>query len=144
MRAIRLQTQIERDHTLRIVLPLDLAEGPAEVIVLVPDSTDQRARSRSAVLLEEILPLTEPVEGPRLEAIVGEIDEIYGQIRDLIQTRQGDPELKEAVRPLWQKLRKLQEQEADAMELSFREKILFDPRKGRDLLDQAQRILEKK
>jgi hypothetical protein len=144
MRAIRLQTQIERDHTLRIELPLDLAEGPAEVIVLVPDGTDQRARSRSAVLLEEILPLTEPVEGPRLEAIVGEIDAIYGQIRDLIQARRGDPELKEAVRPLWQKLRKLQEQEADAMELSFRKKILFDPRKGRELLDQAQGILEKK
>lgn len=153
MRAIRLQTQIERDHTLRIELPLDLAEGPAEIIVLVPDSVDQRVRvSRSAMLLEEILPapgdemilpLNEPVEAPGLQEIAAEIDELYGRIRDLIGQRPGDPELKEAIRPLSQRLRKLQEQEADEMELSFRQKILFDPRKGRDLLERAQRILDK-
>jgi hypothetical protein len=41
-------------------------------------------------------------------------------------------------------LRKLQEQEADVMELRFRRQILFDPRKGRELIEQAQRILGKK
>jgi len=147
MRAIRLQTQIERDHTLRIELPLDLAEGPAEIIVLVPDSSDRHVRaSRSAMLLEEILPdagdemilpLNEPVAVPRLKVIAAEIDELYGQIRDLIGQLPGDPELKKAIRSLSQQLRRLQEQEADAMELSFREKILFDPRKGRELLEQA-------
>lgn len=37
MRAIKLQGRIGSDHMLVIELPRDLAEGPAEVIVLVPD-----------------------------------------------------------------------------------------------------------
>jgi len=37
MRAIKLQTQVERDHTVHLVLPEDVNEGPAEVIVLVPE-----------------------------------------------------------------------------------------------------------
>jgi hypothetical protein len=37
MRAIKLQAHIEKDHTLNLKLPEDVREGPAEVIVLVPD-----------------------------------------------------------------------------------------------------------
>lgn len=135
MRAIKLQTHIERDHTLRIELPPDLAEGPTEIIVLVPDRTDAG---------EEILPLDETLEVSSPDAIAAEIDELYREIGTLIGKRAGGPDLKEAVRPLWQRLRKLQEREADAMELRFRGRILFDPRKGRELLDQAQRTLDKK
>jgi hypothetical protein len=38
MRAIKLQAHVEKDHTLSLRLPADVREGPAEVIVLVPDS----------------------------------------------------------------------------------------------------------
>jgi hypothetical protein len=37
MRAIKLQAQIGRDHMLHLQLPEDLNEGPAEVIVLIPE-----------------------------------------------------------------------------------------------------------
>ena len=38
MRAIRLRSQIDKDHTLSLRLPDDVAEGPAEVIVLVEET----------------------------------------------------------------------------------------------------------
>lgn len=42
MRAIKLNTHVSRDRTLRLQLPNDVEEGPAEVIVLVPDATQRR------------------------------------------------------------------------------------------------------
>jgi hypothetical protein len=39
MRAIKLQTQVEIDHTVHLLLPEDVKEGPAEVIVLVQEAT---------------------------------------------------------------------------------------------------------
>jgi hypothetical protein len=41
MRAIKLQTQVEKNHMLHLQLPEDVKEGPAEVIVLVPEATKQ-------------------------------------------------------------------------------------------------------
>jgi len=38
MRAIKLNSRIEKDRTLSVQLPDDVAEGPAEVIVLVPEA----------------------------------------------------------------------------------------------------------
>jgi hypothetical protein len=38
MRAVKLAAQVTRDHTLHLELPEDVYEGPAEVIVLVPDA----------------------------------------------------------------------------------------------------------
>lgn len=43
MRAIKLQTHVTKDHTLRIRLPDDVREGPAEVIVLVPETKEKAA-----------------------------------------------------------------------------------------------------
>src|SRR3954447_1881434 len=37
MRAIKMQAHVEKDHTVSLQLPEDVREGPAEVIVLVPD-----------------------------------------------------------------------------------------------------------
>jgi len=45
MRAIKLQTQVEKDHSLSIKLPEDVAEGPAEVIVLVPEPAERAGHS---------------------------------------------------------------------------------------------------
>jgi hypothetical protein len=44
MRAIKVQAQVSKDHTIRLQLPEDVQEGPAEVIVLV---TDARERGHS-------------------------------------------------------------------------------------------------
>ena len=41
MRAIKLQTHVEKDHTLHLHLPEDVKEGPAEVIVLVSETEEQ-------------------------------------------------------------------------------------------------------
>jgi hypothetical protein len=122
MRAIRLQTRVARDHTLHIELPADVEEGPAEVIVLVPEHSTA-------------LPL---------DALSREIDGLYDQIRTMVADRSGEPGLQESVRPLQQKLRDLQEREADAMERHFRRQRLFDPQQGRALLEQAHSILTKK
>jgi len=45
MRAIKIQTQVEKDHSLSIKLPEDVAEGPAEVIVLVPEAAERAGHS---------------------------------------------------------------------------------------------------
>ena len=44
MRAIKLHSRIEKDHTLSLRLPEDVAEGPAEVIVLVPEDRERSGR----------------------------------------------------------------------------------------------------
>jgi CheY-like chemotaxis protein len=92
-------------------------------------------------LPEEIYPLQESEEIPDMDAIIRKIDETYDQIRDLIAQRAGDPGLTDAVRPLREKLRTLQQEEADAIELHFRSQILFDPREGRELLKQVKKRL---
>jgi hypothetical protein len=135
MRTIRLQTHVDRDHTLRIELPSDVEEGPAEVIVLVPDR-------RSPETIEEILPLAGEVEVPDLEAIAHEIDDLYREITRLVGQGTRNPNRQQAIRSLRKRLRELQEQEADAMELHFRGKMVFDPRQGRELMDRARRILD--
>jgi hypothetical protein len=50
MRAIKLQTHVERDHTLHLYLPTDVKEGPAEVIVLVSETAEQPRHSLSDFL----------------------------------------------------------------------------------------------
>jgi hypothetical protein len=42
MRAIKLQTHVEKDHMLHLHLPEDVKEGPAEVIVLVPEAAEPK------------------------------------------------------------------------------------------------------
>jgi hypothetical protein len=44
MRAIKLQTHVDRDHIVRLKLPEDVQEGPAEVIVLVPEAASDLSR----------------------------------------------------------------------------------------------------
>lgn len=39
MRAVKLSAQVNSDHTLHLRLPEEIHEGPAEVIVLVPEPT---------------------------------------------------------------------------------------------------------
>jgi hypothetical protein len=41
MRAIKLNTHVAKDRTLRLKLPEDIQEGPAEVIVLVPEGAER-------------------------------------------------------------------------------------------------------
>ena len=45
MRAIKLHGRVEKDHTLSLLLPEDVAEGPAEVIVLVPEERERSAET---------------------------------------------------------------------------------------------------
>lgn len=44
MRAIKLYSRIEKDGTLSVRLPEGVAEGPAEVIVLVPEDRESSRR----------------------------------------------------------------------------------------------------
>jgi CheY-like chemotaxis protein len=92
----------------------------------------------------EIRPLQPSEEVPEMKVIARKIDELYDQIQGLIAERAGDPSLKDAVRPLRERLCALQEKEADAMELYFRSQLVFDPREGRELIKQVERRLGKR
>jgi CheY-like chemotaxis protein len=99
---------------------------------------------REALYAEnDLLPLQPGEEIPDVEAIARKVDETYDEIRDLIAKRTGDPGLEDALRPLREKLRALQEEEAEAIELRFRSQVLFDPREGREVLRQVQSWLGK-
>lgn len=53
MRAVKLPAQVTKDHTLHLQLPEDIREGPAEVIVLVPEPADgDRAQPAGASLAD--------------------------------------------------------------------------------------------
>ena len=75
MRAIKLQSHVEKDHTLSIRLPEDVEEGPAEVIVLVPEATKRPRHS-----LEDFL--TRLSQTPRRARSKEEIDRDLQEERD--------------------------------------------------------------
>ena len=54
MRAIKLIGHISTDHILRLNLPADIAEGPAEVIVLVPEKPIVDTRRSLATFLNNL------------------------------------------------------------------------------------------
>jgi hypothetical protein len=45
MRAIKLNTHVAEDRTLRLKLPEDVQMGPAEVIILVPEAAERPAHT---------------------------------------------------------------------------------------------------
>jgi len=73
MRAIKLHSRVEKDHTLSVRLPEDVEEGPAEVIVLVPEERRPSSRPLADELDEIALHCSRlPVLDPRTP------DEILG------------------------------------------------------------------
>ena len=55
MRAVKLPAQIDEDHTLHLQLPEEIHEGPAEVIVLVPEPTASAQTQPERASLEDFL-----------------------------------------------------------------------------------------
>jgi hypothetical protein len=78
MRAIKLQARIGSDHMLHLQLPVDLAEGPAEIIVLVPDATEPESDNKTN--LETFLDKLE--RGPRHIRSKDEIDRYLTEERE--------------------------------------------------------------
>lgn len=62
MRAVKLAAQVTSDHTLHLELPKDLGEGPAEVIVLVPDPRTVVPKEPEAGSFQDYL------SGPRVDS----------------------------------------------------------------------------
>lgn len=52
MRAIKLHAQVTGDHALHLKLPPDVAEGPAEVIVLVEESGGGRSHETGGTVAD--------------------------------------------------------------------------------------------
>jgi hypothetical protein len=73
MRALKLPARITENHDLYIELPEDVGEGPAEVIVLLPESAEEGARQPSGWSLDDFL--GRPPVDPRLTRSKGEIDD---------------------------------------------------------------------
>ena len=55
MRAVKLPAQVNKDHTLHLQLPEEIREGPAEVIVLVPEPTTGAPSQPEGASLKEFL-----------------------------------------------------------------------------------------
>jgi hypothetical protein len=66
MRAVKVEGRVQSDHTLRVRLPEDVEEGPAEVIVLLPER--KGARPTLSALLDSL------AQRPRPERRKSEID----------------------------------------------------------------------
>lgn len=75
MRAIKLNTHVAKDRTLLLKLPQDVQEGPAEVIVLVPE----RAEHPSHTLEDFLAGLS---ARPRRVRTKEEIDQYLEQERE--------------------------------------------------------------
>jgi hypothetical protein len=55
MRALKIPARVTHDHTLHLRLPEDVSEGPAEVIVLVPESDEDSPPETAAGSLDDFL-----------------------------------------------------------------------------------------
>jgi hypothetical protein len=84
----------------------------------------------------------EEPEAPEAD-IAAEIDCVYDEIRELVETRAGDPDLARRLQPLRERLEALEELEAEIMERHYRAQLQFDPEAGRRLLDEVKRRLGK-
>lgn len=72
MRALKLAAQVESDHALVLDLPEDIPEGPAEVIVLVPDRAEAASTKPKTGSLAEFL--SRPRVDPRFIRSKKELD----------------------------------------------------------------------
>lgn len=115
---------------------------------------DELARHDSSVspeiveeLRQELLGVDADIHQPLLqssEEVEMEIDAVYDEIRSLVASRAGDPGLSRALHPLREKLRALQEREAEMMERRFLAHFRFDPEGGDRLIERAQQLLKKR
>lgn len=108
--------------------------------VLQELQTSGRGNESTDTEIEEIRPLGGDEENSFMDVAL-EIDSVYSEIRNLVAQRRGDLSLKTALRPLRERLERLQNLEADAMEHRFRSQLQFDPHQGRQLLKKAEALL---
>lgn len=73
--------------------------------------------------------------------VAAEIDAIYEQIEALLTAKSEDQDLPEELASLRQRLRSLQELEANEMEHRLRARFRFDPAEGRRLVEESRRAL---
>lgn len=71
------------------------------------------------------------------------IDELYTELRDLTSRQDQTPELEAAAERCFHELRRLQEQEADAMEERFKAGLHLLPGEGWAALKRAQELLDR-
>lgn len=84
-----------------------------------------------------------PSDPPTQEGLAMQIDAVYDEIRAVVANHDGDPaSLGQALQALRQRLRVLQEQEADLMEQRLRSHFRFDPREGTRLIQAARALLK--
>ncbi len=75
----------------------------------------------------------------RLEA---RIDELYGEIRDLVAVSTEQPARRTQIGQKRDQLRALQQREADLMERRAAARLRFDPEEGNRLLERAAKLLQ--
>ena len=80
MRAVKLKAEVTRDRTLHLELPAEVTEGPAEVIILLDDSSEMASQQPESGTLAEFLADSRP--DPRFLRSKEQIDSQVATERD--------------------------------------------------------------
>ncbi len=123
METHELEVVIPDDHRLTVKVPESIRSGPARLLLLVP------AEDEATTPLQE---------GTRSE----QIDRLYAELRELMTRSTADDGRDEQIQDRFSRLRKLQEEEADAMEAVFRARHRLRPGEGLEALERARQIIE--
>ncbi len=110
------QVMIPEDHRLMVEVPETVRSGPARLILVVPAEDEERT---------------------------AEIDRLYAQLGELVtqaQTGSGNG-LDEQIREQFRRLRRLQKEEADALEARFQEGRQLRSGEGWQALERARQII---
>ncbi len=116
MKTHEFQVMIPEDHRLMVEVPETVRSGPARLILVVPAEDEERT---------------------------AEIDRLYAQLGELVtqaQTGSGNG-LDEQIREQFRRLRRLQKEEADALEARFQERRQLRSGEGWQALERARQII---
>jgi len=140
METHELEVMIPENHRLTVEVPKTIRSGPARLILVVPaedETTPAPAREPQAGGISPPDCGTQAAEGARPE----EIDRLYAELRELMTRAGAGDGRDEQIRDRFSRLRKLQEEEADAIEVRFRARHRLRPGEGYQALERARQII---
>ncbi len=114
MKTHQFEVTIPEDHRLMVEIPETVRTGPARLILVVPTEDEERTT---------------------------EIDRCYAELGELMARSAAGSQLDEQIRDRFRGLRKLQEAEADALEVHFNTRRQLRPGEGRQALNRAWQII---
>ena len=143
----RLRVVIPEDHRIVVDVPEDVPAGPAELILMIERPVSESAKARFENLADELA--ADPrsfrdlsPERPEDAVDIGaEIDGLYVQIRELVARSAAEPDLRQEIDLLVQRLRALKEREAVDLERLLKPRHRLEAGAGWEALARVDRLL---